>query len=101
MPMVNDETSRILAERSPEKLLDYALMEAKRECREAREAAKTAFRLAVPEAAGHDLVTTFAVPGTPAYDALVSAIQDAKEEYDRTCGEIRAEFAARHAAVTA
>jgi hypothetical protein len=93
MAIVNDETSRILAEHSPEKWREYALMEAKRVFREAREAAKAAFRLAVPEAAGHDLVTTFAIPGTAAHDALVAAIQDAKAEYDQTCGQIHAEFA--------
>ena len=102
MPMVNDETSRILAERgTPEACFGYAMLEARRVFTETREAAKAAFRLAVPEAAGHDLVSAFVVPGTAASDALIAAVRDAAEEYNRTLDEVKAAYPLAFAEVTA
>jgi hypothetical protein len=90
MAIVNDETSRILAEHgTPERWRAYVLMEAERMRREAIEAAYAAY-----VAAGGDLaaITRAQQAGQPAYGALRSAIQDAVTEYDQTCGQIRAEF---------
>ena len=92
MGMVNDETSRILAERSPEKWLEYVLMEAKREYRDARAVALSRYALSGGDVAA--LKSGKDQRGEPLYDALVSAIQDAAAEYDRTDTEARRVYGA-------
>jgi hypothetical protein len=91
MSMVDDETSRILAEHSPEKWRQYALQEAQGDYRRAQKAARAAYVAA--GGSEEALASCTDQRGEPLYDALVSAVQVAAAEYSRTCGEIRAEFA--------
>lgn len=91
MPIVDDETSRILGERSLDKWRQYALWEAKRVRCETIAAAYNAYT-----DAGGDLAATvhnLRPRSDPAYDALVTAIEAATLEYDQTCGEIQGEYA--------
>jgi hypothetical protein len=90
--LAGDETAQILAERSPDKWRDYALMEAERLYRVAKEAAAEAYR----QAGGNSVA--LASPqdqrGEPLYDALVSAIQDAAAERAARRDHVTAAFRA-------
>ena len=90
MPIVNDETSRILAERSPERWRDYALMEARRVRCETIAAAYNAYTDAGGDLAA--IVHSLRPRSEPAYNALATAIEAATLEYDQTCGAIQGEY---------
>lgn len=87
MAIVNDETSRILAEWSPVKWRQYALQEAKREWRGAQDAAYATY-----QRAGGDLGALRRALGQHG-DSVYAALVAAKLEYDQTCGAIQGEYA--------
>ena len=89
--IVDDETARILAERSPAKWREYALMEAERVRRETITSAYATYEAA----GGHlePLRRALGRRGEPAYDALTAALEAATLDYDQTCGAIQGEYA--------
>lgn len=92
MAIINDETSRILAEYgTPEKWRQYALWEAERERREAIAAAEATF---VPAGGNLGMVRRArGKPSDPAYNTFRGALEAAVLEYDQTCGAIQGEYA--------